>query len=113
MNKRGIIKIVCGVIGAVVVPGFLLPFTVGTRARQRCTFCHGERTDLTNLGNWWQRNWDAEFTRWYRCYRPAHAHEWGHLTCIESSSAFGIMRYFGCGPRHPALFSQISLYSGA
>ena len=100
MTKRRAIKIVCGVVVAIIAVGLLMPFTVATRSPKTCTLCRAERIDRTFLGYRWQSYRDTKFSAWYGEHRQAHQHEWGRLTCTRDFSVFGATTFFGCGPRH-------------
>lgn len=101
MTKRRAIKMVCGVVVAIIAVGLLMPVTVATRSPKTCTLCRAERIDRTFLGYPWQSYRDTEFSAWYGAHRPAHQHGWGRLTCTRGFSVFGTTTFFGCGPRHP------------
>ena len=95
-------KLLGGGLVLVFALGLVFPIiTVGTRTILTCTLCRAERTDRSFLGYRWQRYEENEFSSWHRANRPAHAHEWGRLSCARGFSVFGTTTYFACGRRHP------------
>ena len=90
-----------GVVAAIIVIFVLMPVTVSTRTRYSCTLCRAERIERTFLGLAWRRYRDTEFTPWYEAHRPAHAHQWGRLSCTRGFTLLGVTTLYACGAIHP------------